>query len=384
MNQVRQGLDNQAIGLLPLLLFMFLDNFFSYKISFSIAALFCLLSFLAYHLLKQGRVYQFMLLPTAATFICYSGFLLMHLEPVLFTYSPLIAELLLVVVLAVSGLTKNRLFRSIRVSKMPIYQRASLRTSLNEYFFMAQMTQNIYTLHLFLILFYSILPDEMKHPTTQQFLYREVGLLLGLFLLVYEQIRLALMQGSLKKEMWLPVLNDEGKVVGCIARSVSRILPKKYFHPIVRIILSYKGMLYLVKRPSDEFLSPDLLDHPLHSYVVFRHSIQETVLDLTEKACQQQDALTPRFLIRYVFENSRVKHLVSLYVIHLQSEDQISWFKLPAGKFWLARQIEENLHKGVFSEYFEMEFPYLKNTLLFADQVVMEEREVWSCLPYKG
>ena len=183
MNQVRQGLDNQAIGLLPLLLFMFLDNFFSYKISFSIAALFCLLSFLAYHLLKQGRVYQFMLLPTAATFICYSGFLLMHLEPVLFTHSPLIAELLLVVVLAVSGLTKNRLFRSIRVSKMPIYQRASLRTSLNEYFFMAQMTQNIYTLHLFLILFYSILPDEMKHPTTQQFLYREVGLLLGLFLL---------------------------------------------------------------------------------------------------------------------------------------------------------------------------------------------------------
>ena len=372
MNQVRQGLDNQAIGLLPLLLFMFLDNFFSYKISFSIAALFCLLSFLAYHLLKQGRVYQFMLLPTAATFICYSGFLLMHLEPVLFTHSPLIAELLLVVVLAVSGLTKNRLFRSIRVSKMPIYQRASLRTSLNEYLFMAQMTQNVYTLHLFLILFYSILPDEMKHPTTQQFLYREVGLLLGLFLLVYEQIRLALMQGSLKKEMWLPVLNDEGKVVGCIARSVSRILPKKYFHPIVRIILSYKGMLYLVKRPSDEFLSPDLLDHPLHSYVVFRHSIQETVLDLTEKACQQQDALTPRFLIRYVFENSRVKHLVSLYVIHLQSEDQISWFKLPAGKFWLARQIEENLHKGVFSEYFEMEFPYLKNTLLFADQVVME------------
>ena len=101
------------------------------------------------------------------------------------------------------------------------------------------------------------------------------------------------MHGSLKKEMWLPVLNDEGKVVGCIARSVSRILPKKYFHPIVRIILSYKGMLYLVKRPSDEFLSPDLLDHPLHSYVVFRHSIQETVLDLTEKACQQQDAFTP-------------------------------------------------------------------------------------------
>ena len=33
MNKVKKGLDNQAIGLLPLLLFMFLDNYFSYLLS---------------------------------------------------------------------------------------------------------------------------------------------------------------------------------------------------------------------------------------------------------------------------------------------------------------------------------------------------------------
>ena len=33
MNRVKKGLDNQAIGLLPLLLFMFLDNYFSYLLS---------------------------------------------------------------------------------------------------------------------------------------------------------------------------------------------------------------------------------------------------------------------------------------------------------------------------------------------------------------
>ena len=32
MNRVKKGLDNQAIGLLPLLLFMFLDNYFSYSL----------------------------------------------------------------------------------------------------------------------------------------------------------------------------------------------------------------------------------------------------------------------------------------------------------------------------------------------------------------
>ena len=40
MNRVKKGLDNQAIGLLPLLLFMFLDNYFSYF-------LFCLYFFVS-------------------------------------------------------------------------------------------------------------------------------------------------------------------------------------------------------------------------------------------------------------------------------------------------------------------------------------------------
>ena len=34
MNKVKKGLDNQAVGLLPLLLFMFLDNYFSFSYFF--------------------------------------------------------------------------------------------------------------------------------------------------------------------------------------------------------------------------------------------------------------------------------------------------------------------------------------------------------------
>ena len=49
MNRVKKGLDNQAIGLLPLLLFMFLDNYFSYLLSFIIGVtfLFCLYFFVS-------------------------------------------------------------------------------------------------------------------------------------------------------------------------------------------------------------------------------------------------------------------------------------------------------------------------------------------------
>ena len=48
MNRVKKGLDNQAIGLLPLLLFMFLDNYFSYLLSFIMGLLSVLFVFFCF------------------------------------------------------------------------------------------------------------------------------------------------------------------------------------------------------------------------------------------------------------------------------------------------------------------------------------------------
>lgn len=366
MNKVKRSLDNQAIGLVPLLLFMFLDNYFSYLLSFIIGVTFCFVCIFLFQILSKDKVYQFLLLPAATTLVLYSIFLCIRLEPVLFIYSPLITEVLLVVVLAFLGFAKRSILRKIRTSKHPTYKRTLMRTTLNEFFFVAQLVQNLYTLHLFIILVYSILPDTMQGVRMERFLYRELGIVIGVFLILYEQIRISMMQGSLRKEMWLPVLNDGGKVIGCIARSVSRSLPKKYYHPVVRVAVIYQGMLYLVTRGKKAFVSPDTIDYPFHSYVLFRHSIESTVRESVGELAGQQD-VNPRFLIRYTFENEKVKHLVSLYVICLRTEDQLSQCKRAGGKLWTAKQIEENLHTGVFSEYFEQEFSYLQNTILLAE-----------------
>ena len=101
MNKVKRSLDNQAIGLVPLLLFMFLDNYFSYLLSFIIGVTFCFVCIFLFQILSKDKVYQFLLLPAATTLVLYSIFLCLRLEPVLFIYSPLITEVLLVVVLAI-------------------------------------------------------------------------------------------------------------------------------------------------------------------------------------------------------------------------------------------------------------------------------------------
>lgn len=365
MNKVKKGLDNQAIGLLPLMLFMFLDNYISYLLSFVVGVIFCFVCIFLYQVMSKDKVYQYLLLPSGITMVLYAVFLCFRLESVLFIYSPLLMEVLLVVVLAFIGFTRSSVLKKIRTSTHPTYRRTLMRTTLNEFYFIGQLVQSVYTLHLFVILVYSILPDTMQSVRMERFLYREMGILIGVLIIVYEQVRLSLMQGSLRKEMWLPVLNDAGKVIGCIARSVSRSLPKKYYHPVIRVAVVHDGMLYLAKR-TGAFISPDAIDYPFYKYVLFRHSIENTVRESIGKLADLE-GVTPRFLLRYTFENAKVKHLVSLYVVCLRTDEQLSLCKKADGKLWTVKQIEENLPSGVFSEYFEQEFAYLQSTILLAE-----------------
>lgn len=374
MNKIEKNMSNQAVGLLPLLLFMFLDNYFPYLISFFIGVAFLVVSLILFRVLSKDRIYQFMLLPASATLALYTIFILLHIEPVLFDYTPLITEVLLVVVLAIISLAKRRILHNIRHSKQPNYKRTLMRTTVNEFFFLVQLVQGLYTLHLFVVLIYTTLPDTMQSEGMSRFLYRELGVIIGVAIIAYEQIRLSLMRGSLKKEMWLPVLDDSGKVIGCIARSVARSLPKKYYHPIVRIAVVYEGMLYMVKRSKEEYVSPETIDYPFTKYVLFKHTIENTVKAALGETLQIK-GVTPRFLVRYTYEDDKVKHLVSLYAVCLRTPEQFEAFKQRNGKLWTPKQIEENISAEIFSRYFEKEFPYLQNTILYAENICCEDAQ---------
>lgn len=373
MTRIRKSWENQALGILPLLLFLLLDNYISYLQAYTVSAIFCILSMFVFHILRKDKIYSFMLLPSFLTLILYAFFLIfMRVEEVLAVYTPLITEILLIIVLTVVKIVKKPLLHRVRDAQHPAYEKTHNLTMLNEFFFIAQLFRNLYILHLLGIAFYNILPEEMKDIRFNRFLYRDMGLIIGVAVIVYEQIRLLMVRGRLKKEMWLPVLNDKGSVIGCIAYSVSRLLPKKYYHPIVRIALVHKGMLYLAKRDEYAYVSASMIDYPFYRYVLFRQSIEAAAQEAVEGLKTLVGKIQPRLLIRYTFENERVKHQVSLFVICIQDEQVIEQYKqVQDGKLWSIQQIEENLGKGIFSVYFEREFSYLKNTILLAENLCL-------------
>lgn len=359
-------MSNQSIGLIPLLVAMILDNYFTYVIPFLVCTTLCALGFLLLFVFRKDVIYQFLLIPTTLTLLLYSIFFLFNLHSILETYSILIAETLLVVVLAFFGFTKRTVLAKVRNSVVSAHRGTLIRTSLNEAYFMGQITQNLFTFHLFFILMYIHMPESARSTGVEHFLYRYLPIIIGLFILIYGQIRTQMMYGGLRKEVWLPVLNEKGQIIGSIARSVSRSSKKKYYHPIIRVAVVYNGMLYLRKRKKDEYVSPDLLDYPYQRYIRFRQSIESALHETFGKLAEDK-SIEPRLMIRHTFENEHVKHLVNLYVVCLRTEEQLKHFT--GGKLWTPKQIEDNLGAGIFSEYFEHEFSYLQTTVLLAESV---------------
>lgn len=361
------GLNSQGAGLLPLLLLMFLNNFFTYIVSYQISIVFCILSLVIFAGLFKGRVYQFMLLPTTITLALYSIFLITELQPILIVYSPLISEWLFVAVLAIFNMFRRQFFFWFRKTKYAGVKRKRIQAALTEYHFIAQITQNVYTLHLFILIFYMILPEENKSLSMERLIYTDAPLLIGIFIIIFEQVRMFLINRNLQKEKWLPIMDKKGKVIGRIPFSTSLNSQSKYCHPVVRIAVVYNGMFYLLKRKPNEPVSPSALDYPFYGYVLFKQSIEETVNKVVGHSISTSQ-IKPRLLIRYPFENDRASSFVSLYVISVRTEEQFTkYIKKADGKLWTQKQIEENLNKGVFSEYFDKEYPYLQNTVLLAE-----------------
>ncbi len=89
MNKIetKNRLDNQALGLLPLLLYMLLDNFFDYLYSFIIALTFSFVSLYLYSDLKKRKIHQFLLLVSAVTLVVTSIFLYLPVGKILYPYS---------------------------------------------------------------------------------------------------------------------------------------------------------------------------------------------------------------------------------------------------------------------------------------------------------
>src|SRR5690606_12062417 len=79
------------------------------------------------------------------------------------------------------------------------------------------------------------------------------------------------------KEEWLPLVEQDGKVIGSAPRSVVHNGKSRWLHPVVYVQLLKEGGLWLQKRPMDKLIQPGKWDTAVGGHVTANESVEQSL-----------------------------------------------------------------------------------------------------------
>lgn len=291
-----------------------------------------------------------------------------------FPQLPAFNRFAIVEIIFVISLIVMRLSRAKIVTRVAKGHNVTLKNYLKESLRVVFQVQYGLLIHLLLVLsFYLFDAADMRFVSSTAMLV--VCQVILLMIIIMETVRLYILDKKLYQEEWLPVVTERGEVTGKVAKSITKGLKNKFMHPVVRVALIYKGKIYLQPRDHDRLLNPGKLDYPFEKYMQFNDKVDETLRNSFKKELGGDDNVPLRFLLKYTFENETTKRLIFLYVSAIEEEEIFNSLHLKGGKLWTSSQIEDNMGTEIFSECFELEYEYLKNTVLLAHQFLNSRKE---------
>ncbi|MDD6209710.1 MAG: hypothetical protein PUB21_03790 [Bacteroidales bacterium] len=354
-------LNNQGLGYLPVLLLTLLFFWLPYKEALLISWLSVLCMVGIFQFFSGRMIYQFFLTVSVIILLAYSSLLLLlPQQNILFEYSPLLLEMLSVLILVLVSLFRNVIERKV-VSRTAGVMLVPVKNTLYEFFLVAQILQNFLTLHLFCLFFASLLPSESIEAIVSGPLYKVTLVGIPFLAILYEHFRLTVLSWQLKKEKWLPIVDSKGNVVGIVAETEKDEIASEYRLPMVRTILMYDNQILLV--PTEGKAG---VDTPLSVYVTYGSSIAKTQMNSLHEI-GLKFAKKSRFLMTYLYDQDRERTVNSLYIHYITNEKIFKKISIPGAKLWSQKQIEENLGKNYFTKCFEKEYELFSNTIFLPE-----------------
>lgn len=188
--------------------------------------------------------------------------------------------------------------------------------------------------------------------------------------IIIGQIEIGVLRGVELPE-FVPVVNPKGEVIGKVDKHLAEEYKNTHTNPIIRIAIISQGKLFLSMRGDDKVMDKGKVDTPLETYLLFQEDINNGVERLLKETFPEDwDHLHPEFSIKYRFKNEETNRLVYLFILDLDTEDEILCGpQFTQGKLWTFQQIEQNLDQNYFSQMFENEYDHL--------QLIIETREIY-------
>jgi isopentenyldiphosphate isomerase/intracellular septation protein A len=350
-------------GLIPLFVFIIADEFWGMKVGL-IVALLIGLGEMIYTWIQDKRLDRFILLDTALL-VALSGISILLENEIFFKIKPALIELILCAILGVSvfssvdiiGAMTRKYMKGVEINEA---QGVAFKHNLRNLFY-------IILLHTLLIIYSAFFMSKAAWA------FISGGLFYILFVVYlgfeYFKIRklarnkaLVIPDHSFEDEEWLPIVEEDGKIIGKAPRSLCH-LGEKLLHPVVHLhVLNPNGHIYLQKRPLQKLVQPGRWDTAVGGHISFGEDI-ETALrrEAYEEIGLKNFSAKP--LGNYRWDSEIESELVYYFVSWDYQKIKLHSEEVQEGKFWSPSQIEKQLGMNIFTPNFEYEYQLLKKSL---------------------
>ncbi len=163
-------------------------------------------------------------------------------------------------------------------------------------------------------------------------------------------------------EEMLPLIDEEGRVLGTAARSECHRGPGK-LHPVVHLqIVDGRGSIYLQKRTEDKEVQPGKWDSAVGGHVAAGEDLDAALsrelreeLGVTRLALESAGArIQP--ILRYKWETEVESEMVFSFIVTHPGPFKPHGEEISEARFWSLDDIRANIGKGVFTPNFEHEY----------------------------
>lgn len=349
--QLKESFFNPILHFLPLIIFLVVDVFegigraWTVSIPVSLAVLF-------YVYYYHPRVFlwhiNFTLMFVGLSVLVYSStmiglpFYLIHVSDELVFFLFLLSLILL-----------RPTFEKLALVVMP--KRMPMTNNFDELFRVVKVLVFIIVVYTLVFLVMEVFGiSAFVKLTTLNSIY--VGVIIAY--IIYELIRVHLIRLELLKEVWWPIVNEQGAIVGNVQSQVSLLDKEKFMHPVVRLHIIDKGMIFLQKRHDNDPFFPGMWDAAIFDHLRMDETLEECFARNFE---QEYGLKNPKYmhLSKYTIESEAENHYAFLNV-SCQLCDVVRYkCGSEKTKWWTKKQIEENLDAGIFSKSFLLEYNLL-------------------------
>ena len=353
--QINETFFNPVIHFLPLIVFMVVNDFWDLKTAW-IATLPVIFILFLYIYFFYRKIVQWFVFSVFVVFVVGSVIsffpvekLPSHIGDVALESAVLIFFILSLIFRSYIEAMLNR-----RKSKLP-----PMVNNLNEMFRMLWMLGAVIFIYIHAYLLTASL-QVSNLDYTLKFIH-DAYLVLFLFVVFYELIRVTLIRVKLFREEWWPILNEKGKMIGSIHNKTSLSDPTKYIHPIIRVMLIEDNRIFLQKRCQQDLVYPGYWDTALSNHVKVNETVEQCISRTANERYGIKD-LKPIFLSNYMHETDFEYHYAFLFVACKLPELEHNKDYIDHAKWWTVQQIEDNLSTDIFTENFLSEFELVKRS----------------------